>query len=91
LIGPSGSGKSTLLNLIEWLDKTTSGDILVISNDLSKMGDNELSAYRNKTIGFTFQFFNLQPYLNVQENLETPLIFRGERSEERRKKSIQTL
>lgn len=79
IIGPSGSGKSTLLNLIGGLDRPSSGTIQVNDQELANMKDRELSAYRNHTIGFIFQFFNLQQYLNVQQNVEVPLIFRGEK------------
>jgi len=78
LIGPSGSGKSTLLNVIGGLDTPSRGDISIMQKSLKAMNDFQLSTYRNETIGFIFQFFNLQPYLSVQENVEIPLIFRGE-------------
>jgi len=81
--GPSGSGKSTLLNLIGGLDKPTEGEILVNNYNLQKLKDRELSSYRNETIGFIFQFFYLQPYLNVLQNAEIPLVFRGVRRSER--------
>jgi putative ABC transport system ATP-binding protein len=79
VIGPSGSGKSTILNMIGGLDRPTSGTITVNEKSIGSLKDFELSTYRNKTIGFIFQFFNLQQYLNVQQNVEVPLIFRGER------------
>lgn len=78
LIGSSGSGKSTLLNLIGGLDRPSQGRITVHGKDLEALSDKQISTYRNETIGFVFQFFNLQPYLNVLENVEIPLIFRGE-------------
>lgn len=73
--GPSGSGKSTLLQLIGGLDKPTSGNITVHGQSLSKLSDRKLSVFRNKTIGFVFQFFYLQPFLNLQTNLEVPGMF----------------
>lgn len=76
IVGPSGSGKSTLLQLIGGLDKATSGSIIVDNQELSTKNDFELSDYRNKTIGFIFQSFYLQPYLNVEKNVELPMMFR---------------
>lgn len=70
LTGASGSGKTTLLQLVGGLDKPTSGDITVGGQDLSSLNDRALSAFRNKTIGFVFQFFYLQPFLNLGRNIE---------------------
>lgn len=70
LTGPSGSGKSTLLQLIGGLDKPTSGNVLVGDRNLMKLGDREISQFRNRTIGFVFQFFYLQPFLRLRHNLE---------------------
>jgi putative ABC transport system ATP-binding protein len=75
IVGPSGSGKSTLLHLIGGLDKPTSGEILVEGITLNKMKDRPLSKYRNGKIGFIFQDFHLQNYLNLVENVEIPLMF----------------
>lgn len=83
LTGPSGSGKSTLLNLIGGLDRADNGEININGVSLRSMNDREISNYRNNTVGFVFQFFNLQPYLNIQENVEVPLIFRGETAKNR--------
>lgn len=73
--GPSGSGKSTLLQLIGGLDKPTAGTVTVDGHNLTELNDRALSNFRNKTIGFVFQFFYLQPFLNVQTNLVVPAIF----------------
>lgn len=82
--GPSGSGKSTLLQLIGGLDKPSGGTIRIDGQDLTKLSDRRLSIFRNKTIGFVFQFFYLQPFLRLEANLEVPGMFartkRGERS-----------
>lgn len=75
LTGASGSGKSTLLQLIGGLDRPTIGSVMVDNNDLKKMRDSALSIFRNKTIGFVFQFFYLQPFLKVGTNLEVPGMF----------------
>jgi ABC-type lipoprotein export system ATPase subunit len=80
---PSGSGKSTLLNLIGGLDKPDSGAVTVDGHNLAKLSDGRLSEFRNRTIGFVFQFFYLQPFLNLRTNLAVPGMFshlpKGER------------
>lgn len=89
LTGPSGSGKSTLLQLIGGLDKPSQGSITVDGHNISRLSDRKLSVFRNKTVGFVFQFFYLQPFLGVKTNLEVPAMFarikrkfRGPRAEE---------
>jgi putative ABC transport system ATP-binding protein len=77
VIGTSGSGKSTLLNLIGGLDKPSSGKVEINGKDITKFKDKELSQFRNKTIGFVFQFFNLQDYLQAHENVMVPMLFAG--------------
>lgn len=77
LLGPSGSGKSTILQLIGGLDKPTEGEIIVDGKQLNSLNDNQLSEYRNSTIGFVFQLFYLQTYLTVAENIMVPLLING--------------
>lgn len=84
LMGPSGSGKSTLLNLIGCLDRPTAGQVLYQETDTSRMSDKKLSAFRNKSLGFIFQSFNLIPVLSVFENVEYPLLWQNLSSGERR-------
>lgn len=80
--GPSGSGKSTLLQLIGGLDKPSGGTVSVDGKNITRLSDRQLSIFRNKTIGFVFQFFYLQPFLRLQTNLEVPGMFaRTKRSE----------
>jgi len=74
LMGPSGSGKSTLLNLIAGIDRPTSGEVLVDGKNLSTMSESQLATWRNQTIGFIFQSFNLIPVLTAFENVELPLL-----------------
>lgn len=82
LTGPSGSGKSTLMQIIGGLDKPSEGTVVVNNKDISHMSDRQLSIFRNKTIGYVFQFFYLQPFLNTAVNLEVPGMFaRSKRSE----------
>lgn len=87
LTGASGSGKSTLLQLIGGLDKPTGGTVEVDGADLGKMRDSKLSVFRNRTIGFVFQFFYLQPFLKVGTNLEVPGMFARMNKSERRARS----
>ena len=70
IVGASGSGKSTLLNLLSGLDKPTSGEILISGQNISKLNDYKLSKFRGQKIGFVFQFFYLQPFLTVRQNIE---------------------
>ena len=90
LMGPSGSGKSTLLNIIGCVDKASEGDILIDGEDASKLSDARLSDFRNRTMGFIFQNFNLIPVLSVFENVEYPLLLQRVSSRER-KERVNTL
>lgn len=74
VVGPSGSGKSTLLNIIGALDKPTSGDVYFAGENLSNLRDSELSAIRNREIGFIFQLHHLLPQCTVLENVLIPTI-----------------
>jgi putative ABC transport system ATP-binding protein len=84
LMGPSGSGKSTLLNLIAGIDRPSAGQIVVGGTDISKMSESQLAAWRNHTIGFIFQTFNLIPVLTAFENVELPLLLTRLSKAERR-------
>jgi putative ABC transport system ATP-binding protein len=74
LMGPSGSGKSTLLNIIGCIDRVSEGCVVIDDEDTSRLGDGRLSEFRNRTMGFIFQSFNLIPVLSVFENVEYPLL-----------------
>ena len=91
IIGPSGSGKSTLMHIIGALDRPTEGRYLLDGIDVSDMTDNQLSAVRNKRIGFVFQTFNLLPRKNALRNVELPLIYGGIGLAERRKRAKAAL
>ena len=73
LMGPSGSGKSTLLYLIAAMERASSGELLVLNQDLNDLTDSEIASWRNAHIGFIFQSFNLIPVLTALENVELPL------------------
>jgi ABC-type lipoprotein export system ATPase subunit len=76
--GPSGCGKSTMLNLLGGLDRPTSGEVEVAGIPLHSASESELTRYRRHTLGVVFQFFNLLPAMTVSENVELPLVLRGE-------------
>ena len=79
LVGASGAGKSTLLHLLGTLDRPSSGKILYDGEDLFRLGDNDLAAFRNKTIGFVFQFHHLLPEFTALENVMMPLLVAGKK------------
>lgn len=91
ITGPSGSGKSTLANIIGGLDRPTSGTINVDGHDLAQLNDSALSAFRNKTIGFVFQSFNLKGDSTALENVMLPLVFAGISPRERRARATECL
>ncbi len=77
IMGPSGSGKSTFLNLMGCLDRPSRGEYLLGDRDVSTMTDDELSEVRASYLGFVFQSYNLIAQLNVVENIEVPLYYKG--------------
>ena len=91
IIGPSGSGKSTLMHILGCLDTPTSGKMLLEGKDISRMSANELSAVRNKRIGFVFQTFNLLPRFNILQNVELPMVYGGVSPFERKKRAMDIL
>ena len=91
IMGPSGCGKSTLLNIMGLLDSPTSGTIEINGTNTINMGDKELAAFRNKTLGFVFQSFHLINSLNVIDNVELPLLYRKMSSSERTALAKQVL
>ncbi|MBQ9077461.1 MAG: ABC transporter ATP-binding protein [Muribaculaceae bacterium] len=78
IMGPSGCGKSTLLNIIGLLDAPSSGKIEINGDEIgTHMSDRALARFRNQTLGFVFQSFHLIPSLNVMDNVQLPLVYRG--------------
>ena len=75
IMGPSGSGKSTLLSILSCIDTQTSGEVRIDGIYVSDLNKDELTEFRNENIGIIFQFFNLIPVLNAEENIEVPLFF----------------
>ena len=91
ILGPSGSGKTTLLNIIGGLDKYTSGDLIINGVSTKEYNDRDWDTYRNHSIGFVFQSYNLIPHQSVLSNVELALTLSGVSKEERRKKSLKAL
>lgn len=91
IMGPSGSGKSTLMNILGCLDTPTSGDYLFNDVNVSTLTDDELSAMRNREIGFVFQSFNLLPRMSSLHNVELPLMYAGVNKNERKDRAVQAL
>ena len=89
--GPSGSGKTTFLNIAGLLESISSGDYQLDGQSIVGLNDRELSRLRNEKIGFIFQGFNLIPDLNLFENVDVPLRYRGFTSKERKQKIEQAL
>jgi putative ABC transport system ATP-binding protein len=79
VMGPSGSGKSTLMHLLAGLDRPTSGTVEIDGTDITDLGDTELTKLRRSHVGFVFQFFNLLPMLDAEENVTLPLAIAGEK------------
>ncbi len=91
IVGSSGSGKSTCMNIIGCLDVPTSGTYRLDGTDVSTMHEKELAHVRNRRLGFVFQQYNLIPKLNILENVELPLLYRGLTSAERKKMAMEAL
>lgn len=77
IIGPSGSGKSTLLHILGGVDRPTSGKVFIEDNDIYTLNENKLAVFRRRQIGLIYQFYNLIPVLNVEENITLPLLLDG--------------
>ena len=91
ILGPSGSGKTTLLNIIGGLDKYTSGDLVINGVSTKEYTDRDWDTYRNHSVGFVFQSYNLIPHQSVLSNVELALTLSGVSKDERRKKALSAL
>ncbi|MBQ1490595.1 MAG: ABC transporter ATP-binding protein, partial [Blautia sp.] len=91
ILGPSGSGKTTLLNMIGGLDRYDSGEMVVERTATSRFGDRDWDTYRNHTIGFIFQSYNLIPHQTILSNVELALTLTGVGKAERRKRAEEAL
>ena len=91
ILGPSGSGKTTLLNIIGGLDRYDSGDLIINSISTKKYSDRDWDSYRNHTIGFVFQSYNLIPHQTVLQNVELALTISGISRAERKRRAIEAL
>ena len=91
LIGPSGSGKSTLMHLLGGLDRPTSGELRIGGRDVAALSAADMARLRNETIGFVFQSFHLLPRTSAVDNVALPLVYRGLRAGERRRRAAAML
>ena len=91
ILGPSGSGKTTLLNIIGGLDRYDSGNLIINGISTKKYKDRDWDSYRNHTIGFVFQSYNLIPHQSVLSNVELALTISGIDKEERRARAVRAL
>ena len=90
-MGAAGSGKSTLMNLMGALDRPTAGSLRIAGEELAGLDADRLAAFRNRTIGFVFQQFNLLPRTTALENAALPLVYAGVPAEERRRRALSRL
>ena len=92
IIGPSGSGKSTLLHILGGVDRPTSGQVFLNGQDVYRQDDEQLAIFRRRQVGLIYQFYNLIPVLNVEENLTLPVLMDGRKvNEERLQELLSTL
>lgn len=83
VVGASGSGKSTLLHLLGGLDRPTSGKVIIGGTDIYSINEKDLAIFRRRNVGFIFQFYNLIPVLNVEENIELPILLDYKKPDEK--------
>jgi putative ABC transport system ATP-binding protein len=88
VIGPSGSGKSTLLHILGGVDTPTSGKVYIDNTDIYGLGESNLAIFRRRQIGLIYQFYNLIPILNIEENITLPLLLDGRKEDKERLKEL---
>ena len=88
IVGPSGSGKSTLMHILGGVDTPTSGIVNIAGTDIGKLGETNLSIFRRRNIGLIYQFYNLIPILNVEENMTLPILLDGKKPDKKLLKDL---
>ena len=83
IVGPSGSGKSTLLHILGGVDVPTKGEVIISGTDIGKLNETKLAIFRRRNIGLIYQFYNLIPILNVEENMTLPILLDGKRPDKK--------
>ena len=83
IVGPSGSGKSTLMHILGGVDVPTSGIVNISGTDISKLDETKLAIFRRRQIGLIYQFYNLIPILNVEENMTLPILLDGKKPDKK--------
>lgn len=91
ILGPSGSGKTTLLNIIGGLDRYDSGDLIINGKSTKDFKDRDWDEYRNNSVGFIFQSYNLIGHINVLSNVEMSMTLSGVGSKEKRRRALEVL
>ena len=91
VIGPSGSGKSTLLHMLGGVDRPTSGKVLIDGTDIYQLDESQLAIFRRRQIGLIYQFYNLIPVLNVEENITLPLLLDGRKVDQQNLEELLTI
>ena len=91
LLGPSGCGKTTMLNIVGGLDRYTSGDLIINGVSTKQFRDKDWDSYRNHSVGFVFQSYNLIPHQTVLANVELALTLSGVSKSERRARAVEAL
>ena len=91
IVGASGAGKTTLLQILGTLDKPDNGQVFINNTDISKLSDKEMSSFRNKNIGFIFQFHQLLPEFTALENVMMPALIAGTNSKKARQAACRLL
>lgn len=88
IVGPSGSGKSTLLHILGGVDTPTSGAVNIAGTDIGKLDETRLAIFRRRNIGLIYQFYNLIPILNVEENMTLPILLDGKKPDKQLLKDL---
>lgn len=88
IVGPSGSGKSTLMHILGGVDTPTSGVVNIAGTDIGKLDETNLSIFRRRNIGLIYQFYNLIPILNVEENMTLPILLDGKKPDKKLLKDL---